>query len=193
MKCLFITIQKSNSKPFVMKKTIFYPGILFLFFLIFTACPEQDDMPPEDETNGSFSFSITGDENFTLAGEAGFMHVMLASGDMEASATSLSITLTDPEGDNSVVVTLTKKGAKLFQQGTYLFNEEPGDDDIILSMAFFSNATSTTYVMMEGNLKLSNVKNNLLEGSIAAELTNFDGKNVLIGGNFKAVGITQTY
>ncbi|MBE0655094.1 MAG: hypothetical protein IH594_14930, partial [Bacteroidales bacterium] len=173
---------------------LLYP-VFFSFFLLLTySCSEKEDNSPEDLVDGTFTVSISGEESRSLSGEASFVHVLVNSGVPDGSGTSLALSLYGgDDSEDAIVITLTKREAKLFSAGTYSYKEDPADNEVFLSVGMFSQLSQGTYIITSGNVKINKVSNNQLEGSLDVSLTNFNEKNISISGSFKANGITQGF
>jgi hypothetical protein len=167
-------------------------ALLILLSFAFACSKDEDDPGLDENFQGSFEFSISGDDSFTLAGEAFFDQVIINGGTAGAQGTSLSIIFTQDD-ENSVVLSLVKANTDGFGEGTYSFIEDPEDDQVFFSVAFYSETSQTSYFITSGSVSFNSVKENLIEGNINVTMTNFMENNISLAGTFKARGLSLIY
>lgn len=168
---------------------------LFLFILFANSCSKDDENGLFTSSDANFEITVTGDETLNLTGEASFVQVVVNSGDPESSGTTLTITLGGDENTNSgahsMIISMIQPETELFSERTYNFNEDPGPDEAYLSISFYSEATSSSYLSTAGTITLDRVTRNRVKGSLNAQFEGSNDNNITISGSFDAYGVSQ--
>ncbi len=168
---------------------------LFLFILFVNSCSKDGENGLFTSSDASFEITVTGDESLNLTGDASFVQVVVNSDDPGSSGTTLTITLGDDENMNSsvhsMIISMIQPETELFSEGTYNFNEDPGPDEVYLSIYFYSEATSSSYISIAGTVTLDRVTRNRVKGNLNAQFEGANDNNITISGSFDAYGISQ--
>jgi hypothetical protein len=168
--------------------------LLTLFsLLLFFGCSSSNDEDPADELLGSFKATISGDLSMALEGEAYFLHAILTSKTDDENGSTIGITLTDEnDEENMIIVTVVEPGnLNGIGVGTYSVTFDEEDEDTYASVAMYTEGSLTTFLAISGEVKLTKVEDDQVEGTITATLTNFKEETINITGNYKADGMTQ--
>jgi hypothetical protein len=165
-----------------------FSSLLFLILLV-SSCNKDDDPGIDDNFEGSFEVTISGEESFTLTGLASYNEVVVDGGTPDSRGSFLTMVCSHEENDDMLTVYMVKLQPNGFGDGTYSFVEDPEDDQIALSVTFYSSATQTTYIITSGTVNFSDITEQKLEGTLNVELTNFSGGTITISGEFKARGV----
>lgn len=167
---------------------------LFLFILFVNSCSKDDENGLFTSSDASFEITVTGDESMDLTGEASFVQVVINSGDPESSGTTLTITFEDNEdtdfSTHSMNISMSQLETELFSEGTYTFNEDL-EKEVYLSISFYSEASSTSYISTAGTVTLDKVTRNRVGGNLNAQFEGTNDNKITISGNFDAYGISQ--
>jgi len=167
---------------------------LFVFIFLFASCSKDED-GLFTASDASFEITVTGDESMNLNGEASFVQVVVNSDDSESSGTALTITLGGDVNNNStahsMIISMIQPETELFSEGTYNFNADPNPEEVYLSLTFYSEATSSSYISTSGTVSLDKVNRNRVKGNLNAQFEGPEDNKITISGNFDAYGISQ--
>ena len=168
--------------------------ILVLALGFFGCSSNNDDEIPDDEiTNGSFSVSLSGEENREVKGEAFFVHGIITSKGPEENGSVLTLSLTNAQNEDELITILIGKIGDLdgIGTGTYDVKIEPEDDEYLVNIGAYYSSSMTIYLSTNGKVIITKVTNNVVEGSVDAILDNLNGKTMTVKGKFVAEGVTQ--
>lgn len=168
--------------------------ILVLALGFFGCSSNDDDQIPDDQiTNGSFSVTLSGEENREVKGEAFFVHGIITSKGPEENGSVLTLSLTNAQNEDELITILIGKIGDLdgIDTGTYNVNIEPEDGEYLVNIGAFYSSSMTMYLSTNGQVSITKVTNNVVEGSIDAILDNLNGKTMTVKGKFIAEGVTQ--
>ncbi len=167
---------------------------LFLFILLLSSCSKDDD-GLFTGSDASYEITVSGAESMNMTGSASFVQVVVNSADPGSSGTSLTITLSNDDNTNTsgnaLVISMTKNQSDGFSERTYNFIEDPGEDDVFLSMSFYSEESSTTYFLKAGSVTLEKLSKNRVKGSVNAQFSDTNEEAITVSGSFDAYGISQ--
>jgi hypothetical protein len=90
-----------------------------------------------------------------------------------------------------VVIQLIKLETASFSEGTYQFIEDPSDNDVGLLITMYHAGSVTAYFATSAQVKISSMKDTMIEGSYAMDMINGLENSVSVSGTFKARGLTQ--
>lgn len=170
--------------------------LLALFaFLYIAGCGVNDDAEPDNEIqNGSFKATITGDQNRTFEGEAVFVHAILKSKSELENGSVLGITLTNKNNEDEFMVITVGEIGDLdgINPGTYTVDLESEEDGSLVNIAAYLNGSMFTFLGVSGQVTLTKIEGNKVEGSFSATFDNLNDVSVTMSGDFSAEGITQT-
>lgn len=157
-----------------------------LILIVFAySCSKDDDPDKDGLVEGSFELTITGDENFTLTGEAFFEQLIIDGGTPDSRGTSFSLIFSE-ESDYSMALSMIKADTNGFGEGNYSFIEDPEDNQLFLSVTLYSATSETTYFITSGSVSFDRVTDRIVEGSLNIEMQNFADGNITVTGTFKA-------
>jgi hypothetical protein len=168
---------------------------ILVFALGFYGCSSNNDeeIPDDKINNGTFSVSLSGAESRSVKGEAYFVHAIRTNGTKEENGSVLSLNLVNDQNEDELITILVGKIENLngIGTGTYSVNIEPDDNEHLVNIGALFSSSPSMYLATSGQVTLKKINNTQVEGSITANLDNFNGKTLTITGMFDAEGITQ--
>jgi len=158
---------------------------LLLIAALAFSCSKDDEGGLDENSDGSFSVSITGSESFSFSGIAVYEEIIVNDGTPENSGTNLVMTFTNESG-SAMSFSIIKASPDGFGEGTYSFLEDPDDNEVFILVTLYSEVSESTYIISSGSITIDNRTDNFIQGSLDIELTDFSENNVRVTGEFSA-------
>lgn len=168
--------------------------LALLSLLIFVSCSSQEDVDPiDDDLEGNFEFSLTGEENRSIKGNASFLHGILTSKSEEENGSSLAVNLINDGNEDELFTILIGQLGDLdgINKGAYNIDFDPAEGEPLVGFSAFLNGSFTAYIATSGNISIAKIENKKIEGTISVVLEDLNGKILNVSGKFTALGITE--